>query len=262
MILPLLRHQWRRHRAALLAMTAGAALFEFLLTRIAPTGTGSWISRALEAVPPQLMALAGSDMVSNLSPDRFLAIGYGHPFVVLLLSAWVVRATSGALAGELGMGTIDLIATRPVPRWHFVTAGAAATLGGLLLILFAAWGGTALGSALRDLGVARELAGVAAGAGLLFAAWGGVGLLVSATRRDSGSAIGWTAGLIAAGFVLDYLARLWDPISALRPLSLFRWFEPQSILSAGVSAATVAVLAGVAIAGFAGALIAFGARDL
>jgi len=37
-------------------------------------------------------------------------------------------------------------------------------------------------------------------------------------------AIAWTTTILAASFVLDYLARLWTPIAALRPISLFHYY--------------------------------------
>ena len=254
--------QWRRHRAALVPMAAAVGLFQFLLTRFAPTGQESWISRALETIPESLLALAGSDISARLTPARFLAVGYGHPFFLLLLGAWVVRASSGALAGEVGMGTIDLTASRAVPRWHFVTAGALTLAGGLLLMVLAAWGGTAAGSGLRKLDVAAAFVPVAISAGLLFAAWAGVGLAVSAVRRDGGSAIAWTTGLIAVSFVLEYIARLWEPVKGLRWLSLFRWYEPQVVVTGGMVWRDVAVCAGVAVVSTVAATLAFQRRDL
>ena len=123
----------------------------------------------------------------------------------------------------------------PVPRWQFVAAGAAATALGLPLIIVSAWIGTAVGVGTRELGIlATDLIPVAAGAWLLFTAWAGVGLAISATRRDGGQAIGWTTTILVVSFVLDYLARLWAPISGLRALSLFRYYEPQAIFTSGL----------------------------
>ena len=259
----LLGHQWRRHRIAVLPMAAGAGLFQFLLTRMAPVDGGdSWISRAFEAVPPQLLALAGGDIRAQLTAGGFLAVGYGHPFFLLLLGAWVVRVSCGALAGEVGQGTMELLASRPMARWKFVVAGWLACLAGLTVILLAAWAATALGSSLRQLGVGRDFGQVAAGVGCLFAAWSAIGLLVGATRRDGGSAIGWTAGIIAVSFVLDYLARMWAPIHGLQPLSLFRYYQPQTIVAAGLNAGNLLVLGGVTISSVIAAIIVFRGRDL
>lgn len=259
---PLFRHHWLRHRLPLLPMAVGLALFEFMITRMAPSpNEATWMTRLLATVPPKLMALAGSEFAAT--PAGVLAIGYGHPFFVLLLSVWAVRVSSGAVAGEIGRGTMDLLAARPVPRWHHVAAGFATIAAGLGLLLAVVWGTTALGLGLRQLGVgAPEFLRVAAGAWLLFTAWGSVGLLVGATLREGGPAIAWTSGLIAVSFVLDYLARLWTPIAGLRPLSLFRYYEPLLIHNTGLAASSVLVLGAVAALALAGSVVVLRLRDL
>ena len=85
----------------------------------------------------------------------------------------------------------------------------------------------------------------------------------SATRGTSaGAAIAWTSGLMAASYVLDYAARVWPAISSLRPLSLFAYYEPQLVVSAGLALPDVQVFAAVAAAALALAFAAFSGRDL
>jgi hypothetical protein len=97
---------------------------------------------------------------------------------------------------------------------------------------------------------------------LLFSGVGAVALLISARSREGGQAVSWCAGLLAASYVLDYLARVWSAIAFFRPLSLFRFYEPQRILREGVAGADVAVLSAVCAAALVLAFISFGRRDL
>jgi ABC-type transport system involved in multi-copper enzyme maturation permease subunit len=246
----------------LIPIALAIGLFQFLLTRIAPSPNEvSWMSAMLQMMPPELRTLAGGDMA--LSPGGFLAIGYVHPFFILLLSAWVVRTSSAAVAGEVGLGTMDLLASRPAARWTFVAAGILTVTAGLAVITGAAWLGTSLGVSLRSLDVsARQFLPPAFTAWLLFAAWGALGLFIGATRREAGDAMGWTIAAIAGSFVLDYVARVWSPMAAARPASLFRYYEPAVILSSGIPATTLVVLAGVLAAGVALAVAAVNRRDL
>ena len=259
----LLRHHWRRHRLPLVPMMAGLALFHFLVTRIAPApNEASWISQMLALVPSEMLALAGRD-VGVASASGFLAIGYGHPFTLLLLSVWAVRVSSSVLAGEIGRGTMDLMAARPVPRWQFVMAGAVALAAGLVLLVGAAWTGTAIGLQLRDLQVPLGRVGaVAVSLWMLFFAWAAIGLVIGAAQREGGTAIAWTSGVIAASFVLEYLARLWTPMASLHPLSLFTYYDPQQVVRAGVHARDVLVLGSLSAAAFAAAVVVFSRRDL
>lgn len=256
-------HFWRRNRLPLIPMALGLSLFQFLITRMAPAPDEvSWISRMMTMVPPQLLAIAGGD-VGPLTPGGFLAIGYGHPIIFLILGAWAVRVSSGALAGEIGRGTMDLLASRPVPRWQHVLAAYSAVVVGVALLAGAAWVGTAVGLRVRDLGVPpTQILRIVLMAWLLFATFGAVGLAIAAMLRDGGSAMGWTSGVIATSFVLEYLARVWKPMAAFRPLSLFAYYDPPRVVRAGIHAADIATLAGVAVVALAASIVVFRRRDL
>jgi len=261
-VITLLRHAWSRHRIPLIPIALAIGLFEFLLTRLAPAPNEvNWISGLMATMPPEVRALIGNELA--VTPGGFLAIGYAHPFFILLLATWVVRVSAAAVAGEVGLGTLDMLASRPAARWTLLVSGMKTVALGLAAIVGCGWAGTAIGLGLRSLDVpATGLLPVAAMAWLLFTAFGAVGLLISASRRDGGQAIGWTTAVIAASFVLDYLARLWTPIARLRPLSLFRYYEPQVILAIGVPTRAVLVLAGTLVAGLVAGLALLARRDL
>ena len=261
----LLRQLGRRHGAALLLLAAGGAFFQWAITRVVPEASQTGFVRQLfDMAPMPVRVLFGEELIANLSARGFLGFGYVHPFALILLGIWAVRVATGALAGEIGRGTMDLIASRPVTRSAQVAAAAVAVFAGLAIISAAAWGGTALGLARRPLeGVAAaDLLPVAAMGLLLFSCAGAVALLISARSRESGPAVSWCAGLLATSYVLDYLARVWSAIAFLRPLSLFRYYEPQRILREGVAGADLAVLGVVGAAALALAFVSFGRRDL
>lgn len=262
-ILALLGHLWRQHRRPLLVMTAAVTLFEFLTTRLAPAPDEvSWLSGLAALAPPQLVALAGGD-VAFTSPGGVIALGYTHPFFLLLLGVWAVRVPSGALAGEIGRGTMDLLAGRAVTRNQLVVSTFLGFALGLTLIAFAAWTATAIGLSLRPLGVTgARFVGVGAMGWLLFASFGAISVLVSATAREAGHAIAWTSGIIATSFVLEYLARVWKPVAGLRPLSLFAYYRPQQIVTGGVAASDAVRLTLLMGAAIVAALVVFRRRDL
>jgi len=261
-IATLLRHAWARHRVTLAVISVAIGVFEFILTRLAPAPNEvSWVSSLLMTLPPEMKALIGNEIAT--SPGGFLAIGYGHPFFLMLLGAWIVRTSSAAVAGEIGVGTMDLLASRPVRRWQFVVSGMLTVAIGLAVIVACGWIGTAAGLWTRTLGVGSgNFVPVVTGAWLLFATWGAVGMLVGCLRRDGGQTIASTTGILAVSFVLDYVARLWLPISALRPLSLFRYYEPQVIFAAGLPATTLLVLMTTIAVSLLAAIAAINRRDL
>ena len=258
----LLRRQWRHQRVALAWLALGMLVFEFLITKLAPDV--SRMQGLLDLLPPPVLEVFGAELRATLSPSGFLAFGWMHPFALLMLGAWVVRVAAGSLAGEIGRGTMDLVAARPVARGAIVAAAALALYGGLGLLCLAGWVGIAVGLAQRSLGDSRaaDLVGAVATCWLLFAASGGLALLVSAVRRTAGSAIAIASGVLAGSFALDFVARAWTPLAWARPLSVFAYYAPQQIAARGIVPADLLVLAVVAGATTALAFIAFQRRDL
>jgi ABC-type transport system involved in multi-copper enzyme maturation permease subunit len=236
-----------------------------VITRVAPTGSQTgFVQQILQFLPPPARRMLGEELLANVSAAGVLSFGFVHPFLLLLLSLWAVRVGSAALAGEIGLGTMDLIASRPVARAAQVGAAAIGVLGGLGVLVLAAWAGMAIGVLVRSLEGIEVSAylPIAASCWLLFAAFGAVGLAISAAGRDAGSAIAWTSALIALSFVFDYLARAWDTLAPFRFLSLFRYYEPSRILREGIVVTDTLVLASVAVAGLLVAFAVFQRRDL
>lgn len=261
----LLIHHWHRHRTALLVLAAVMALFEWIFTQLAPAPEEAVRVRALlDMFPPPVVALIPQELLQNITARGFVGFGYQHPFAILMMSIWVVRVGAGALAGEIGLGTMDLLAARPVSRRSFVLAALVSVVAGLTLMIGAAWTGTAAGLLGRSLDDARpaDYLGVAATAWLLFASFGSLAVLISATRRVAGDAIALSSSLLAGSFLLDYLARVWPPVTPFGKLSLFLYFKPNAILLGGLDAADAAVPAAVALLGLAVALAVFQRRDL
>jgi ABC-2 type transport system permease protein len=261
----LFRHHVRLHRVPLLPLAIGLALFEWVMTFVAREPTVSrFMTEALRAAPPQFLALLNQDLLATVSARGIIGVGYTHPFALIMMAVWAVRVPSAALAGEIGRGTMDIIAARPVARSAQVAAAVLALLAGLTVLAGAAWLGTFAGL------VGRPLEGVTAwhylpvvGAmWLVFASAGAVAILVSALAREAGTAIAWTSGLMAGSYVLDYAARVWPKIASLRPLSLFRYYEPQQVVNAGLAREDVFVFAAVAAVALSLAFAAFSRRDL
>ncbi len=261
----LLRHHARLHRVPLVPLALGLALFEWMMTFVAGEPSVSWfLTSALRAAPPEFLALLNQDLLLGVSAQGIVGVGYAHPFALMMMAVWAVRVPSAALAGEIGRGTMDLVAARPVTRASQIAAALVALLVGLVILAAAAWAGTLLGLTLRPLaGVsAVRYLPVAGALCLIFACFGAVGILVSALAREAGVAIAWLSGLLAGSYVLDYAARVWPRIAALRPVSLFRYYEPQQVLSAGLALHDVVVPAAVGAAALIVAFGVFARRDL
>jgi hypothetical protein len=75
----------------------------------------------MAVIPQDLRALAGNDVA--VTAGGFLALGYGHPFFMVLMSVWVIRTSTAAVAGEVGLGRWICWRHDRCRAWHFVAAG-------------------------------------------------------------------------------------------------------------------------------------------
>lgn len=261
----LLRLHWARHRLVFLFLAIGLFVFQWLITRMAPGPEQARLMQELfDLIPGPLGSMFGNELSSLLTPVGFIAFGYSHPFALTLLGTWVIRVPAGALSGEIGAGTMDLLASRRVPRAEIVGAALLVTLSGLVLLLGAALLGTAAGLNIEPVaGVGPfTFIRVVASCGLMFAAFGAITLAISAIRRTSGAAIGMATALVAGSFALDYVARAWEPLGWARPLSLFSYYSRAGLLQTDMPWGDVAILGGVGITAAVAAFLIFGRRDL
>jgi ABC-2 type transport system permease protein len=260
---PLIGRLWRQHRAILFVLAAGLAIFEFVITRVAPLpGEAGFLGGVVALLPPQVSSIVGGEL-ALASSRGVLAFGYLHPFFLALLSAWTIRVASSALAGEIGRGTMDLLAARPVPRWAQPLAAWLTIAAGLAILAGAAWAGMAIGLNLRSLGVTpQQIIALPAMAWLLFMSWAAIALVASALGRDAGSAISWTSGIIVVSFVLEFVSRVWRPLAWTEPFTLFAYYRPQDIVRTGVALADPVLLSIVCLTGLILAAVIFHRRDL
>jgi ABC-2 type transport system permease protein len=66
---------------------------------------------------------------------------FNEPIVVFGVAIWAIARGSDCVSGELGRGTMEMLLAQPVSRLQVMFTQAAVTLGGVLLLALAAWGG-------------------------------------------------------------------------------------------------------------------------
>ena len=99
--------------------------------------------------------------------------------------------------------------------------------------------------------------------GVLMVCWGGIAL-AAASRARRRSVAGSVVGLLAlATFLLDYVARAWQPAESIAWLSPFRYYAPLDlVMGKQIPAHNLWVLAGVAACGFGISYFLFSRRDI
>lgn len=249
-----------RSRIVILAVAFG--LFEFLVALSYAAVDQNVVRELYESLPPALRAFAGAADVA--SPSGYLGSAYIHPIPLVIQGALAISMASAA-ARDLEDGSAELILSRPIRRWHWLAAQAAAMSVALVVVAAGGFGGGAAGVlTVADLGDV-SLGGlliVSAGGILLSLAIGAVALAASASVRGGGRAVGWAAGFAVVSYAVNYLAEVWTLISPLGRLSVYWYYDPGVILSrVEMPSSSVLVLVVVALAGTAISLVLIERRE-
>jgi ABC-2 type transport system permease protein len=224
-----------------------------------------------------MQKMIGGDSVTFGHAFDSLTIGYVHPLALTILCVWAIGRSAGVVAGELDRGTMELLLAQPIARWRVITTHFAVDMLTIPLLCLCMWVGTLVGTYVFDLTyltagdtkpinpwrIAVALPNIAA---LLFAVSGYTVLLSSASRFRT-RVLGLAVLLALIMFLINLLGQVWTNIEALRPFTVFYYYQPQAIIlgarGAEVQAVrNVAVLVGVGLVGYALALVIFCRRDL
>lgn len=157
---------------------------------------------------------------------------WNHPLVLLAVIGWAIARGSGAIAGEIERGTVDLTLSRPIARSTYVSAQVVFMVVGLVCVVLALMAGTVLGNlyfAPKDPPTLFRLMKPAVMILALGLAVFGYTIPFSAI-----DVVRWRAAIIAAavticGIVGITLARQYEGWEWLETLSVFWYYRPVSV---------------------------------
>jgi ABC-2 type transport system permease protein len=252
-------------RRSFLWWSLGLAGFVALIMAVYPTvKSNPSLNELAEDYPEALKAFIGlGGQVDYSSPAGYLGIELFSLMVPLLLLVAAIGTGAGSIAGEEERGTLELLLANPVSRTRVVlekSAALALEVAGLGVVLWLAlWiGALTVGMDIS----AGKLAGATVGAVLLAVAYGAIALLLGAATGRRAVAIGLTAAVGVAAYLVNGLAPLVDGLEVPQKLSPFYHYASGDPLRQGVSVAHLAVLIGIAVAATALAPVLFSRRDV
>lgn len=261
-------HSVRRMRAVLIGVAIVLGGFQFLLTQVAVfllrRGGFGLIS---SFIPDFMQNMAGPSMLAFMSFQGVVAFGYFHPMVIATHVGLAI-AVATEPAAEVETRFADLTLARSVARHEMITRTVFVLVWSelvmLLVMMLSTWTGlsccTPADTPRPGAATIRSLAILL---GSITLCWGGIALAVASRVRRRATASGGVAVAALAAFLLDYLARVWDPAKVAARLSPFRYFEPMSLLAGDpLNWRDVAVMLAIGAAGTAVGYIMFSRRDL
>lgn len=264
---PLVAHSLRRSRALLAVTSVVLVGFQWLLT-LAARGLESMnaFRQILAFLPPAVRAMAGSALAPLMSFAGMVTVGYFHVIVIAALIALAIGIGTET-AGEIELRFVDLVMSRPLSRaWLPIRTLVVLALA-IAVVLAAMAGGTWSGLVLfappeARWPSARLIGALAANLGAMTLLWGAVALCAATASRRRVVAAAATAVAALVTFIVDYVARLWEPLRGVSRISPFRYMNQLPLLTGeSLPPGDFAVLLGMAAAAAAVAFVIIQRRD-
>ena len=188
--------------------------------------------------------------------------------IPVMLSIYIIVTSTGTLAGEDDSGTLELLVTTPLKRWHIVTMKAAALVVVTFVILAFSGACSAFALAWMNNFVAVDVTPTQ----LFIAVLSGwpvtlavlmIGLFFSAFLPNRRTASVATAVVFIVGYLGEPLAANVESLDFVKPFLLFHYFDSSAkLFSRGLQAGDAGVLLGVAAFFFGLTLLSFQYRDV
>jgi ABC-2 type transport system permease protein len=217
----------------------------------------------------QMLRMMGlSEESSSIS---LIMASWSHPFIFLLISLWAIGRGSAAVAAEVERGTMDLLLSRPIPRWAYLASGVMVALAGLAVLAGALMAGATIAVRYNVLRVPPAPWAMLRPA-INLAALGlpiyGYTLLASAIDHARWRAILFGSVLTLIGFIALIISLIpvlqkmsWEPY--VEKISIFRAYNPvQAVTGGDAYNLHLQILAAVGTTCILLAFAAFAVRDL
>ncbi len=243
--------------------------------------------------------IGGERVVLDRAMD-LLSIGYVHPVMQFVFCIWAVGRASGAIAGEIDRGTMELLLAQPIARSRLILAHFLVDCVAIPCLCLALFAGNLLGAwsidpitvppppkhikvpfklpgnddpELRkqlEINATRFVRALPVVGGLIFGLTG-LTMWMSAMGRYRWRVMGAAVTVVLLMFLVNVLGQMWGPAGWLRPATIFYYYQPQQVVAEGgtwtvpvwgVEMPMLVVLYGVGVAGYGLALVGLVRRDL
>lgn len=212
-------------------------------------------------LPEAVQALLGSDLAYSTAAGFVSAEVFS--WIPILMIVYAIIQGTGAIAGEEGSGTIDLLMSQPVRRSSMVLQKTLAVCIGAAVIAGFAFLGFLLSIPFVDIDITLKGAALACAnmlpmALLYYALSLWFGSVLPNRTYASGAAI----ALATAGYFLNVVASAVKSLSGIKYASPFYYYGAGAPLVHGIDWAHVSLLLGVSALFVALTVRSFGRRDI
>ena len=247
-------------RWAMTCWASGLGLFAAMMIAFFPSIRGNAdFNVMLESYAEDLMALFGlTELTDVTSAVGFLnAELFGFMCPLLFVIHGVVQG-SGAIAGEEGRGTLEILLTEPISRGKLVAQKAAAMVTNSVVLGLVLWAVLVIGALAIDMEVSvAHLAAVTFSTVLLGVTFGALAFCAGCFTGKRSTSVAIVSGVAVVTYLLNAASGIVSYMQVAKWLSPFFYYNGANPLANGlhpghtaVLLATIAMLLGAGYLGF------------
>ncbi len=255
----------RDQRLAMVLWAAGIALLAGEMIAVFPTIRGSdEFNKLMESYPESLMAVFGiTEMTDITSAVGFLNVQLFAFMAPLLFIIHGIVLGSGAIAGEEGRGTLEILLTEPITRGKLVAQKFAAMVTAAVALALVLWVVLVIGALAIDMDVSALRLAAAVFSLLLFGVcFGALTFAAGCLTGGRGASIAIGAGVAVGAFFLNSLSGIVSYMEPAKWVSPFFYYNGADPLANGLDLAHAAVLLVTIVILFAVGSLGLQRRDL
>lgn len=246
----------------------GGALFAFeMIFSLVATSAKVYqgMMHDMEDIPPFVEKMMGTGFVDAVVKYGVIALGYIHPFMMILFIVFVFIAVSQVVTTEISSGTIGFTLSKPVSRIRMYINLMVIIFAGLGVLSFFTFMSSALGIVFfhSEKLTSGPFSSLACNLFLLMIFIAGY-IAIFAAFSDTGKKLFTIGGItLFAFYIIDMAASLWKPLEYLSPVNPFNYYDPMPLLMGGrISSEKAIGLIAVSVIMFGIGAWLFSRRDL
>jgi ABC-2 type transport system permease protein len=250
----------RDERWPMVWWSAGLGLFAAMMIAFFPNIRGNDdFNIMLESYPENLKTLFGLSELTDITSavGFFNAEVFGFMAPLLFVIHGVVLG-SGAIAGEEGRGSLEILLTEPIARGKLVAQKAAAMIANAISLGLVLWIVLVIGTLIIDIDLSvLHLAAITFSTVLLGVTFGALAFAAGCFIGNRGTSVAVVAAVAVTTYLLNAASGIVSYMEAAKWLSPFFYYNAANPLANGLNPAhaaallaTIAILLGAGYFGF------------
>jgi ABC-2 type transport system permease protein len=219
---------WLHLLVSSLILIAFAWIFLWLMSQI----DFGVFATLLKAMPPFIQRLTNIPLADLATPAGRTSILFVHVVTLLVCVGWAVGRGSDPISGEIGRGTMDLLASLPIYRASLLVPPAVTAALGAAFLALSVWLGIGFGLAttkIADVILLKFFPGVINLFSLMFCLTG-ITTFISTWTRDRWRTVFIAVGVFLVSFILELVGRSWEKGGWLEYFTFMSQFHPQEFI--------------------------------